>query len=194
MGCYLVFEIFRQKFLGKKLIKFSDEEEWLPVVDEEGKISGKAKRSYCHNGSKTLHPVVHLHLIGSDKSIFLQKRATSKLVQPGKWDTAVGGHISFGETIEEALKREADEEIGLKNFEAKPVLKYRWDSEIESEMVYCFITNSGTPQIHNSEEVTEGKYWKFSDIQRNIGKGLFTPNFEHEFLLFQKTGFLSGKH
>jgi isopentenyldiphosphate isomerase/intracellular septation protein A len=192
MGGYLGFEIFRHKFLNKKLVRLTDAEEWLPVVDEEGKILGKAQRSYCHNGSKTLHPVIHLHLIGSNNTIYLQKRSNSKLVQPGKWDTAVGGHISFGETIEDALKREAEEEIGLKVFDPKPVLKYRWDSELESEMVYCFITKSGTPLVNNPEEVTEGRFWKITDIQKNIGKGLFTPNFEYEFLLLQKAGVIAG--
>ncbi|HWR99086.1 MAG TPA: septation protein IspZ, partial [Prolixibacteraceae bacterium] len=94
MGAYFGFEIIRNRLKFKKIKKYSDAEEWLPMVDEEGRILGKALRSYCHNGSKTLHPVIHLHLLGSDHTIFLQKRALTKLVQPGKWDTAVGGHLA----------------------------------------------------------------------------------------------------
>ena len=36
--------------------------EMFPVVDEEGNIIGAATRGECHNGSKLLHPVVHLHV------------------------------------------------------------------------------------------------------------------------------------
>ncbi len=190
MGGYLGFELIRQKLRKKNIPVSPDVEEWLPMVDEEGRILGKALRSYCHNGSKILHPVVHLHLLGPDRSLFLQKRATTKLIQPGKWDTAVGGHLAYGETIEESLKREAFEEIGLQDFEAVPALKYRWDSAVEAELVYSFIAYRGKPNAISSVEITEGKFWKISEIERNIGKGIFTPNFEHEFMLLKKSGLL----
>ena len=95
------------------------QEEQLPIVDESGKVIGKAARSVCHHGEKLLHPVVHLHVLDNNRAIYLQKRPLNKQIQPGKWDTSVGGHISFGEDIETSLKREAWEEIGLENFHAR---------------------------------------------------------------------------
>jgi len=192
MGVYLAFELIRHKLKRKNSQVYSDAEEWLPMVDEEGRILGKALRSYCHNGSKTLHPVVHLHVLEGNHSLFLQKRAATKLVQPGKWDTAVGGHLAFGETIEESLIREASEEIGLVGFEAIPALKYLWNTEIESELVYSFITYKGKPEALSSEEIMEGKFWKIREIEQNLGKGVFTPNFEHEFLLLKRAGLLKA--
>lgn len=193
MGGYFGFAFIQQRIKNRNAPVYSDHEEWLPMVDEEGRILGKALRSYCHNGSKTLHPVVHLHLLGPDQSLFLQKRATTKLIQPGKWDTAVGGHLAYGETIEESLKREAEEEIGLVGFAAIPALKYRWDSAIESELIYCFITRQGNPKAISSEEISEGKYWKFKEIEQNLGKSVFTPNFEHEYQLLKKSGVLKSR-
>ena len=35
--------------------------EMLPVVDPEGNVLRSVLRSECHNGSKLLHPGVHLH-------------------------------------------------------------------------------------------------------------------------------------
>lgn len=193
MGLFMGFELIRLKISNKKKSNYSDNEEWLPMVDEEGRILGKALRSYCHNGSKTLHPVVHLHLVDNNQAIYLQKRAENKLVQPGKWDTAVGGHLAYGESIEDSLKREAIEEIGLQNFEAIPALKYRWESTIEAELVYCFVSYSGKPAEFSSLEISDAKYWKFSEIERNLGKGIFTPNFEHEFKLLKKNGLLKSR-
>jgi isopentenyldiphosphate isomerase/intracellular septation protein A len=156
-------------------------EEWFPVVTEEGKIIGKAPRSVCHNGkSKLLHPVVHLHLFNRSGLLYLQMRSLSKDIQPGKWDTSVGGHISPDETIEDALIREALEELGLKNFNPKFLGKYVWESPLEKELVFSFVTVSDSIPVINRNEITEGRYWSVNEIKRNLGKGIFTPNFEME--------------
>jgi isopentenyldiphosphate isomerase len=42
--------------------------------------------------------VVHLHVFNSRGELYLQKRPEWKDIQPGKWDTAVGGHIDLGES------------------------------------------------------------------------------------------------
>jgi isopentenyldiphosphate isomerase/intracellular septation protein A len=161
-------------------------EEWLPVVEEDGGIIGKAPRSLCHRGDKILHPVVHLHVLNHRGHIYLQKRPMQKLVQPGKWDTAVGGHVSFGEDIATALRRETFEEIGLENFSAKPLGSYRWDTDIESELVYCFLTYDYKKIRLNRDEVEEGRFWSRSQIEKQLGTGFFTPNFELEYQLLKK--------
>lgn len=184
-----IFEFIKQRISFRRKPALPDEE-WLPLVDDSGKVIGKAPRSICHSGSKLLHPVVHLHVLNGQKQVYLQKRPLDKLVQPGKWDTAVGGHISFGEALETALNREAWEEIGLQDFKATLIQSYRWDSEIESELVYVFVT-SDYQSIHlHSDEVQEGRFWSSAEIQENMGKSIFTPNFEHEYqvlsnLIFQ---------
>jgi isopentenyldiphosphate isomerase/intracellular septation protein A len=180
-----VYEFIKQKLNSRKQ-PVIPEEEWLPIVNEQGGIIGKAPRSLCHRGEKLLHPVVHLHVFNNQKHVYLQKRPLNKLVQPGKWDTAVGGHISVGETLETALKREAWEEIGLVNFSARLVKTYRWDSEIEAELVYVFVSHDFKTIHLHSEEVEEGRFWTLKQIDENIGKNVFTPNFEQEYQLLKK--------
>ena len=92
--------------------------EMFPIVDEQGYIIDAATRAECHNGSKLLHPVVHLHVFNKDGDIYLQKRPEWKDIQPGRWDTAVGGHIDLGENVDQALHREVSEELGI-TFEEK---------------------------------------------------------------------------
>jgi isopentenyldiphosphate isomerase len=157
-----------------------EEEEWLPVVTADGRVTGKASRADVHSGMKLLHPVVHLHFI-RQKSLLLQKRPFSKLVQPGKWDTAVGGHVSAGESVEDALIREAFEETGMENFSFHLLKSYCWDTETESELVYLFISDTPIIPGYHTEEVDELRYWDKSEIRRSLKKGILTPNLEFEF-------------
>jgi isopentenyldiphosphate isomerase/intracellular septation protein A len=185
-GVYFLFELLRQRKMKKDLSK----EEWVPLVDASGKVTGQATRSQVHNGSKLLHPVVHLHVLNRNKSLLLQKRPESKLIQPGKWDTAVGGHISAGETLEQALRKEAYEEMGLKEFSAKLYNTYKWESEIEAELVYLFVTYDFQNYNIHSDEVEEARFWTKNQITKNLGKGIFTPNLEYEMELLMKAGLI----
>ena len=171
----------QQNHMNSKDHEPSETEEMLPLVTEEGEIIGKAPRSACHSGKRNLHPVVHLHVINSKGEIYLQKRPMHKKVQPGKWDTAVGGHIAFGESIETGLQRETAEEIGITDFKAAELGKYVWESAIERELVYCFVTRYDGEFSINKEELTDGKFWSVSEINDAFGKGVFTPNFELEY-------------
>ena len=106
-------------------------EEVFPVVDSAGKVVGRATRGECHGGSMLLHPVVHLHVFNSRGELYLQKRPLWKDIQPGRWDTAVGGHVDYGETIAEALRREVREELGITEFTPEAVAVYEFRSERE---------------------------------------------------------------
>lgn len=159
--------------------------EWFPVVDEEGNTTGTAPRHVCHDGkSFLLHPVIHLHLFNSKGELYLQKRSSKKDVQPGKWDTAVGGHIAPGEDVISAVKREAGEELGIKVENQVFQGRYVWESKVERELVSSFYMISDVKPAINTDEIDEGRYWNKEEIYINIGKNIFTPNFEHEFNVF----------
>ncbi|MBE6268303.1 MAG: NUDIX domain-containing protein [Bacteroidales bacterium] len=162
-------------------MKKDNNEEIFPVVDENGTTVGKATRGECHSGSKLLHPVVHLHLFDSSGRIYLQQRPLWKDIQPGKWDTAVGGHIDYGESVDAALRRETQEELGLAGLSVEFLLKYVFESERERELVHVFrATYDG--DVRPSDELDGGRFWSLDELREAFGKGVLTPNFEQEYL------------
>jgi isopentenyldiphosphate isomerase/intracellular septation protein A len=175
-GLYMLFEFIRNKHKINKM----KNEEWFPLVDEDGRVTGKAPRSVCHSGSMLLHPVVHVHIFNQKGELFLQKRSLEKDIQAGKWDTAVGGHISLYESLEAGLKRETEEELGLKNLDYHYVTKYVWQSEIEKELTYVFCAKQNGEILINQDEIDEGKFWTLDEIKNSSGNGFFTPNLEFE--------------
>ena len=153
--------------------------EMFPLVDEEGNILGAATRGECHNGSRLLHPVVHLHVFNKQGELYLQKRPMWKDIQPGKWDTAVGGHMDLGESVEMALRREVREELGITDFTPEELMHYVFDSVRERELVFVYKTvYDGL--ITPSEETDGGRFWSMEEIKESIGKGILTHNFETE--------------
>lgn len=168
--------------------------EMLPLVDSQGNIVGSATRGECHSGSHLLHPVVHLHLFNSRGELYLQRRPDWKDIQPGKWDTAVGGHIDLGEDVMAALLREAREELGLTAFTPVKIAEYIFDSDRESEYVNVFATVYDGP-VAPSQELDGGRFFPIDVIMQAIAAPdnsetpgdseplpQLTPNFAQEFI------------
>lgn len=159
----------------------------LPIVDESGNVRAQASRDFCHGGTKPLHPVVHLHVLNRRGELYLQQRGAHKDLLPLKWDTAVGGHVAYGEYIAEALYREAAEELDLHNFFPQWLCSYVYESQREKELVSVFATVGGFTLRPDRDEVRDGRFWSAEEIAQTLGTGVFTPNFESEYARIKDT-------
>ena len=154
--------------------------EYFDVIDRAGNIIGKATREECHGDTSLAHRTVHVLVFNSNGELFLQKRSMNKDIQPGKWDTSVGGHLDMGETFDQAVIREMKEELGIET----PV-QYLYDywmcNEVETEYVHTYTCTYDGAIEFNAHEIDDGRFWSREEIEENVGKGIFTPNFEQEY-------------
>ena len=93
----------------------SSENEILDVYNEDGEVIGQCTRGEVHKKG-LLHKVIHCWFEEEEngkKYYYFQQRAMFKSY-PGLYGVMVGGHIDSGEDEYIALKREIEEEAGIK--------------------------------------------------------------------------------
>jgi len=162
------------------------DEELIEVVTEKGDIIKVVPRSEIHGDPSLLHKVVHVLVFNSKDALLLQRRSISKDVAPGKWDTSVGGHVNAGETLEDAVKREMEEELGIKEDVPEYLYSYIHSNPFETELVYTYKCVYDGEINFQQDEIDEVRPWSMDEIKQNMGSGTLSDNFEHEFQTYIK--------
>ena len=144
-------------------------EDPLKLVDRHGRPVGQAPREVCHGNPSLTHQVVHVLVLSSEGRIYLQKRSESKDIQPGKWDTSVGGHVLPDETTTLAARREMAEELGIRREPVEFLYSYVHQNSVESEQVTTYMCVYNDPIQPDPEEISEGRFWDIDEIERNLG-------------------------
>ncbi|MDA3899069.1 MAG: NUDIX domain-containing protein [Spirochaetes bacterium] len=156
-------------------------EEYFDIVDDNNVVTGRAARSECHGKPELAHRAVHVLVFNSAGELYLQKRSLQKDVQPGKWDTSVGGHLLVGESYEHAAVREMREELGIQVPELRFLYQYVMRNEVETEFISTYKACFDGRITPDPLEISEGRFYKFDEIKGLLGAGYFSSNFEDEF-------------
>jgi len=91
--------------------------ELIDVYTKEGEHIGVADRNVAHRFG-LWHRTVHCWIIKDGKSLVFQKRGAKLAVDPGKLFSTASGHVSAGETVSDAVRREIFEETGIRIVDA----------------------------------------------------------------------------
>ncbi len=173
----------RLQILRRKLVK----EEWLPVVSEQGVVTGRVAKSISRDmKNRLMHPVVRVALIYQG-SIYLQKRDPERLLNPGMLDYPFEEYMQFKADIGETVRHSLARECGSDALPLRFLLKYTFENEITKRLIFLYVSHIEDEALFNSLRLSEGKLWTEAQIEDNIGNKIFSECFELEFEYLKNT-------
>ncbi len=90
-----------------------EEIEYLDLVDDNDNVIGREDRNEIYKKGLRNFRVINIIIFTSDEKIIVPQRSDNRRIFPNCYDFSVGGHVSSGETYEEAAYRELEEELGI---------------------------------------------------------------------------------
>lgn len=179
----IVLEVARLRILNVKLKK----EEWLPVVNEKGDVTGKIAKSVTRDmKNKFMHPVVRVALV-HDGKIYLKKRAESRILDPGKLDYPFEKYMKLNHELDESVHNSIRMECKNDDIPLSFMLKYIFENNITKRLIFLYVSNIESDELYNSLHLEGGKLWTEAQIEDNMEKGLFSENFELEYEYLKNT-------
>lgn len=147
------------------MLKFMSE--IITLVNANDEVIGAKDRAELASGDT--YRIAGLWVVNELGHILLAQRAANKQQESGKWDAAVAGTVLKGESYEEAIRREALEELGLKNLSLTEAAKLHLTHDI-SYFCQCFLTiiRSETPLSIQEEEVQNVKWFSPDNLADDV--------------------------
>lgn len=179
----IVSESIRLNILDKKLYG----EEWLPVVTEQGNVTGRVAKSVTQDlKNKFMHPVVRVALIYKGR-IYLKARAQTRLLDPGLLDYPFEKYMQFDDNIDEAVHETIRRECGSGNIPLRFLLKYIFENEHTKRLIFLYVSDIEDEALFNGLRLSDGKLWTEAQIDDNMGVHIFSECFELEFEYLKNT-------
>ncbi len=157
--------------------------ELAEYLDGRDRPLGIMPLSEVHRQS-LFHRSVLILVYNPQGKVYLQKRAASKSLYPGRYDVSASGHVQAGESRLEAAIRELDEELGI----AVDSLRVVGEAPASPMTGYEFVTLFSAGRIGavprpNPKEVSDGLFVDHAELayMADRFRELLTPGLVHFF-------------
>jgi isopentenyl-diphosphate delta-isomerase type 1 len=149
-----------------------DLSELFDIVDADDRVIGRAPRGEVH-ARGLRHRAVHVFVVNAAGDVFLHQRSLTKDTFPGRWNSSCAGHVGSGDDYDETVRRELEEELGLRVPEAegeargvgaprpqKPERLFKIEARPETgeEFVWVYRVAAEGPFTLNPAEIQRGQW------------------------------------
>lgn len=149
--------------------------EEIVLVDDSGKIVGRAPKLESHHGQTPLHLGFSCYIFDAQGKFLLTQRALSKKVWPGVWTNTVCGHPAPDEATPDAIRRRLDYELGLSQVDDLQLIlpDYRYKTPpfkgvIENEICPVYAGLVTDRPLPNPAEVEDWKWVNWSALLKDV--------------------------
>ncbi len=168
--------------------------ELFDIYDQERRLTGRTAERGTKLSVGDFRLVVNLSILNSDNQLLIQQRQPFKEGWPNMWDISAGGSAVSGETSQEAIARETQEEIGLHyDFsEMRPFFTLNFDEGFDD--YYMLYQDIALSELRlQTSEVQAVKWATREVVQALILSGEFIPYHKSVIdLLFDLNGVYGG--
>lgn len=145
------------------------------LVDNEDQVLGSIERQTAHQGKKQTHRSIFILIFNDKKELLLQKRSQNKDTFPGFWTVSVSGHVAYGQSYDEAAKREMREEVGL-DLDLECIKKIYVEEEKEFAFIYTAKCSKQASVNFDQEEIEEIIWLPLVELGTFIKVNQLTPS------------------
>jgi len=164
----------------------SSDQESLVLVDEHDREIGSLSKAACHDGEGVLHRAFSLFVFNSRGELLLQQRSSDKRLWPLYWSNSCCSHPRTGETMDRAIHRRLDQELGMTG-DLHFVYKFQYQARYreigaENELCRVYVGMSSDPVQANAHEVEAWRWISPERVDQELAEDpdAFTPWFKLE--------------
>jgi isopentenyl-diphosphate delta-isomerase len=145
----------------------------LILVDEHDNEIGTLEKLQVHELG-LLHRAFSIFIFNSNGDLLLQQRAEEKYHSGGLWTNSCCSHPNYGETLEAAIKRRLQEELGINccvEFQFKFMYKTVFENGlIEHEYDHVYFGYTDEEPVPNPDEIMAWKYISLDNLDNEMKK------------------------
>lgn len=134
---------------AKRTLCYNCPMEMVDIVNDQDQVTESTTKAKAHQLG-LLHRCVVAEVVDANNQLLLVRQAADKQ-DPGQLVSPVGGHVASGETWDEALIREAAEELGISDFPYSHLGQLTYNREVlgrkENHLFRVYL-------IHSNESIT----------------------------------------
>lgn len=135
--------------------------EQVVLLNDAGTPIGTADKVAVHDADTALHLAFSCHVYSPSGQVLVTRRALGKLTWPGVWTNSFCGHPAPDETMDDAIVRRAQHELGIRLTDLEVILpEFRYRAVdasgiVENEVCPVFRAVTTDAVVPNPEEVAE---------------------------------------